>query len=210
MLPLRMTLSGAIGIRAGLRRDSITLDFSEIPDDAVSVAICGDNGTGKSTILNLGMVPWREPPHIGDIYAQFGHEGRRELAFEHGGEEYRSVITYKQTAKSKKTTAVLYVEYGGGGYSDPESVPYKMLDGTESDGKTSTYDACLEELLGPQSLYYLAAFRHQGIAPLAGHSDPKSLMRDLLALEEPERLSAQAKAVARVRLLRALEALAPP
>jgi len=200
MNPLKTTLSGAIGILAGLHRDSITLDFSSIPTDAVTVAIHGDNGTGKSTLLNLGMTPWREPDHIKDIYGCFGPDGRRDLEFEHGGNIYRSVITYKQIQKTKKTTATLWLKNEFG------DEPYVMMDKTASDGKTSTYDACLEELLGPKSLYYLSAFRHQGIRPLASHPDPKSLMRDLLSLSVPEQLSEQAKAVSR-DLRRSLESI---
>lgn len=200
MIPLTVTMTGAIGIRAGLKRESITIDLESVPDDAVSVAIRGDNGMGKSTLLNLGLTPWREPEHVDDVYAQFGPEGRRVLEFEHDGRRYRSDITIKQTAKTKSMKSSLHVHTDDAGWQ-----PYTMPDGTTSDGKNTTYDACLEHLLGPRSLYYMSAFRHQGARPLASHPDPKSLMRALLALDEPEQLADKAKTVTR-ELRRALEA----
>lgn len=200
MIPLKTTLTGAIGIRAGLKRDTVTIDLSTVPEDAVTVALRGDNGMGKSTLLNLALTPWREPEHVDDIYAQFGETGSRELEFEHGGRRYLSEIRIKQTAKTKSMKATLLAHTDDAGWQ-----PYVMPDGNTSDGKNTTYDACLEHLLGPRSLYYMSAFRHQGARPLASHPDPKALMRDLLSLEEPEHLADQAKAVTR-ELRRALEA----
>ena len=192
MNPITATLSGAIGIHAGLNRDSITLDLSSIPDDALTVAIRGDNGMGKSTILNLALTPWREPPQIaGTLYDQFGPAGLRELTWTHGGETYRSRIEIKQSAKTKTQKATLQVMRGD------KWEPVRLPDNTVSDGKSSTYDACLTYILGPQDLYYLAAFRAQNAPKLAEHSDPKGLMRALLALNEPAELSDQARDVAR-------------
>jgi exonuclease SbcC len=52
-------------------------------------------------------------------------------------------------------------------------------------------------VLGSRSLYYLAAFRAQASPKLAEYDDPKSLMRDLLALDEPQQLRESARTVAR-------------
>lgn len=191
MIPLKFTLTGALGIKAGMNRDSITMDLTTIPDDAVTVAIKGDNGNGKSTIMNLGLTPFRIPPQIDDIYSHFGDEGVRELEFTHGGEHYISSITIKQSAKTKSMTAVLHV-FDGEGFQ-----PVRTLDGTVSDGKAKTYDTCLEHVLGPQSIYYMSAFKAQNSKPLSEHADPKSLMRDLLALDEPDQLSEKARNVCR-------------
>ena len=192
MTPITATLSGSLGIRAGLNRESITLDLAAIPDDALTVAIKGDNGQGKSTILNLAMTPFREPPQIaGNIYDQFGPSGLRELIWSHAGVEYWSRIEYKQTAKTKSQKATIKVKTGDAW------TPVTLPDHTTSDGKSSTYDACLEHILGPQDLYFLAAFRAQNAPKLAEHSDPKGLMRALLALDEPAELSERARDVAR-------------
>ena len=50
--PLRLTLKGFKGIRSGLGRDSLTLDFESFAHDATLVAIAGANGRGKSTVMD--------------------------------------------------------------------------------------------------------------------------------------------------------------
>ena len=172
MIPLQVRLNGAIGIKAGLGLDALEIDLRSIPDNAVTVAIRGDNGSGKSTLMNLGFVPWREPPHlVGSVYEHFDRRGTRELVWSHDSVEYRTLIEYRDRTQR----AFLHVNDG---YSWQ---PVTMPDNTASDGKTSTYDACLASILGPRDLYYLSAFRSQG-APLIGDRDPKRLMRSLLGL----------------------------
>ena len=56
MQPLKLTLRGFRGIRDGLGRDELTLDFSTLAGEAQLVAIAGSNGRGKSTILD-NMTP---------------------------------------------------------------------------------------------------------------------------------------------------------
>ena len=55
MTPLSFTLTGAHGIRAGLGRDSLTIDLEEIPDEALTVAI-RNNGA----VAQPGVNPWNE------------------------------------------------------------------------------------------------------------------------------------------------------
>lgn len=45
-------LRGFRGIRDGLGRHEIRLDFNQLPSDAALVAIAGANGRGKSTIMD--------------------------------------------------------------------------------------------------------------------------------------------------------------
>src|SRR5215510_2942304 len=52
MQPLVLTLKGFRGIRDGLGRDELKLDFEQFAGDAELVAIAGSNGRGKSTILD--------------------------------------------------------------------------------------------------------------------------------------------------------------
>jgi len=203
MTPLHATLTGAHGIRAGLNRDTLTLDLAAIPSDALTVAIRGDNGMGKSTILNLALCPWREPPQLpGQVYDEFGGPtGLRELVWTHGGATYRTRIEYRQTGKTKAQRAYLHVlranpqhvsqNAGDGADWQPVTLP----DHTVSDGKSSTYDACLAHILGDQGIYYLSAFRAQNAPKLAAHADPKALMRALLDLDP---IAAQADQVAQV------------
>ena len=201
MTPLNLTITGAHGIRCGLGRDSLSMDLSQIPDDALTVAIRGENGAGKSTLLNLGLTPWREPPQIaGTVYDQFGDTGLRELFWSHAGESYRTRIEYRNTGKTKTQRAYLHRWHDGG--FEPVTLP----DHTVSDGKAGTYDACLTHILGPQEIYYLAAFRAQGAPKLADYPDPKGLMRALLNLDEPAALAEKAKDVTR-ELKRALDGI---
>ena len=46
MQPLSLTLKGFRGIRDGLGRDALTLDFERLADGAELVAIAGANGRG--------------------------------------------------------------------------------------------------------------------------------------------------------------------
>lgn len=57
MQPLRLTLKGFSGIRAGLGLDALTLDFERHADGARLVAIAGANGRGKSTVMD-NMTPY--------------------------------------------------------------------------------------------------------------------------------------------------------
>ncbi len=206
MTPISFTLTGAHGIRAGLGRDSLTIDLDEIPDEALTVAIRGDNGMGKSTILNLAMTPWREPPQVsGTLYDQFGEAGMRELIWEHGGIKYRSRIEYRNTGRTKTQRAYLHKNMAAPKFVPTDDwIPVALPDHTVSDGKASTYDACLTHILGPQEIYYLSAFRAQGAPKLADHDDPKGLMRALLNLDEPAELAERAKDVTR-ELKRAID-----
>jgi exonuclease SbcC len=52
MQALRLTLKGFRGIRDGLGRDSLTLDFERLADGARLVALAGANGRGKTTVMD--------------------------------------------------------------------------------------------------------------------------------------------------------------
>lgn len=52
MQVLSLTLKGFRGIRDGLRRDTLTLDFEALAGDAALVAIAGSNGRGKTTVMD--------------------------------------------------------------------------------------------------------------------------------------------------------------
>ncbi len=50
--PLHLTLTGFRGIRSGLGRDRLHLDFEALGRDATLVAIGGANGRGKTTVMD--------------------------------------------------------------------------------------------------------------------------------------------------------------
>ncbi len=56
MRPLQLVLNGFRGIRDGLGRDAIELDFEAVAGAAPLVAIAGGNGRGKTTVLD-NMTP---------------------------------------------------------------------------------------------------------------------------------------------------------
>src|SRR5437762_11824166 len=57
MRPISLTLKGFRGIRDGLGRDEIELDFVQLAGDAQLIAIVGSNGRGKTTIMD-NMTPF--------------------------------------------------------------------------------------------------------------------------------------------------------
>ena len=61
MQPLSLTLKGFRGIRDGLGRDVLTLDFERLADSAELVAIAGANGRGKTTVMD-NMHPYLTMP----------------------------------------------------------------------------------------------------------------------------------------------------
>lgn len=194
MIPQRAHASNLQGITAGLGLPELTIDLTEIPESARTVAVKGDNGRGKSTFFDLMATPFREPPQLpGTLYDECG-EGKavRELWWSHGGTNYHSVININKTKKTETMKAYLHVE-GEDGWE-----PYEMSDGTASNGLSGTYDGCLEEILGSKELYFMTAFRAQNGKSLAEvkKDDAKSLLTDLLRLNETKALAKQAQAVA--------------
>ncbi|MBX9794561.1 MAG: AAA family ATPase, partial [Burkholderiaceae bacterium] len=61
MQVLSLNLKGFRGIRDGLRRDALTLDFEALTGDAALVAIVGGNGRGKTTLMD-NMHPYLTMP----------------------------------------------------------------------------------------------------------------------------------------------------
>lgn len=59
MRPLTLTLTGFIGVRDGMKRDSVTLDLESLPNGLI--ALTGPNGAGKSTIMD-NLHPYRIMP----------------------------------------------------------------------------------------------------------------------------------------------------
>ena len=113
MRPISLTLSGFIGVRAGLNRDSITVDMEALAGDAELVALVGPNGAGKSTLLD-SLHPYRlQPSRAGgyspgsfSYYDQItGPDAKKDLVWEHNGRRYRSTLLFKVGGKTKKTEA---------------------------------------------------------------------------------------------------------
>ena len=72
MKPLSLTLQGFTGIRDGLGRELIELDFEALCGEAQLVALAGANGRGKTTIMdNAHPLCWLRRVHPGAC--QRGH-----------------------------------------------------------------------------------------------------------------------------------------
>jgi exonuclease SbcC len=203
-LPLRLTLTGFKGIRSGLGRDTLTLDFEALREDASLVAIAGGNGRGKSTVMdNLHpylVMPSRAGADGLGAFSYYDHiflpESQKELVWAHGGRRYKTQLVFRLNGK-RKTEAFLFEEQGCAW------VPVSLADGTLTDGKVDTYERAVREILGPEDTFFTSVFSAQGKRPLSAfkNGEIKTLLADLLGLE---RIRAEgARAAETVRLLKA-------
>ena len=198
MIPLRLLLQSFIGIRSGLDKDEIEIDLTAL-DDAELVAVTGPNGKGKTTLLD-NMHPYRIMPSRASCYSIksfsfYDHtcgEAKKELDWSHDGQSYRSIVVIKGGIKSKKQECYLQVKEGD------QYIPVEFDGGLISDGKTDTYDKCVEHILGSPELFFTAAFACQGRKSLADYpnADIKMMMSDLLGLEHLQKMSKDANTVA--------------
>jgi exonuclease SbcC len=183
MTPLKLRLKGFTGIRSGLGRDEIELDLRALPDSARLVALAGPNGVGKSTLLD-NLHPYRTMPSraSGDSVAGFSYydhvcqpEALKELLWSLGGRLYRSEVLVRNGGR-RKTEAYLYTEQDG------RWVPVRLPDGTVSDGKTETYDACVEHLLGSAQAFFASQFTAQQRRALTDYrpGEFKALLSEML------------------------------
>ena len=200
MKPLKLALKGFAGIRAGLGKDELTLDLAAIAKDAELIAIAGKNGSGKSTLMD-NLHPYRIMPSRASGLASAGFsfydhlclpESAKELIWEHDGEIYRSQLVFRQNG-SRKTEAFLHRKVGD------RWEAFVAADNTLSDGKTLTYDHCIESILGNSETFFTSVFNAQNRRPLASYANGeiKALMVELLGLEKIREAGEQAGNVQR-------------
>jgi exonuclease SbcC len=205
MQPLSLTLKGFRGIRDGLGRDELTLDFERLADDAQLVAIVGGNGRGKSTLMEC-MTPYSTMPSRAAAagpggFSFYDHvylpESVKDLTWAHGGRSYRSQIVIRLAGK-RRTEAFLHVIDGKGRWQ-----PVRLDDGTVSDGKVATYDRCVEAICGSADTFFTSVFAAQGKRPLSAYrnAEIKALLADLLGQAQIQAFGQKASETA--RLLRA-------
>lgn len=198
MTPNSITLKGFRGIRDGLGRDELTIDLDAIAGQAHLIAISGPNGTGKTTLMdNLHpylVMPSRAGADGLGRFSYYDHvvlaENIKDLIWTHAGTRYRSEVVIRVNGK-KKTEAYLYIDNSG------SWIPYRMADGTASDGKVDTYTRAVEEICGSRETFFTSQFSAQGKRQLSAY-DPaeiKSLMADLLGHEIIRKTGQQAAKV---------------
>ena len=201
MRPLTLTLSGFIGVRDGMKRDSVTLDLEPLPNGLI--ALTGPNGAGKSTIMD-NLHPYRIMPSRAtklsvDGFSYWDHlygaQALKEFEWEHGGVRYRSSFAFRKPGKTGK--AEYFLAWRD---SDGKWQPMQTGDGTVSDGKAETYDLCVESVCGSLESFFTSVFSAQNRRPLAsyGASEIKALLAELLHIDDLRTLSAQASEVAKV------------
>jgi hypothetical protein len=143
MQPLSLTLKGFRGIRDGLGRDVLTLDFERLADGAELVAIAGANGRGKTTVMD-NMHPYLTMPSRAAMagpggFSYYDHvclpENEKDLIWAHDGRSYRSQVVIRVNGR-RKTEAFLLMLADDGAWK-----PVVLDDGTVSDGKVDTYRA---------------------------------------------------------------------
>ena len=115
MIPLKLSLSGFCGIRDGLGREHVTIDFEREAGGAALVALTGRNGRGKSTILD-NMTPYPVMPsragadglgafsYYDEVYLPENH---KELEWAMDGVRYRSHLVMRLAGK-RRTEAYLH------------------------------------------------------------------------------------------------------
>lgn len=187
MTPLKLRLVGFIGIKSGTGLDEINLDLSKLDADQQLVAIVGHNGAGKSTVMD-NLHPYRLMPSRATGFTPssfsywdhvYGSECLKELEWSYGEALYRSTLLFKNSGKTKKAESYLHQ------FKDGAWVPVHLPDGTLSDGKTDTYDKCVEGIMGPPETFFTCGFSAQKRKPISSYSNGeiKSLMADLLGIE---------------------------
>jgi DNA repair protein SbcC/Rad50 len=199
--PLKLMLQGFTGIYAAFGRDSLTIDLQTIPEDAALVALVGPNGAGKTTILD-SLHPYRVMPSRSSTLGPGGFSywtqitgatAMKELLWMTDGVRYRTLLSFKTTGKTQKSDCYLYQWNSG----TEEWTPVRLVDGTLSDGKSSTYDHCVDTILGPPEKFFTAHFSAQGRKTIAsyGAGDIKSILASVLNLQGYRELAGKAALV---------------
>jgi len=202
MQPLSLTLKGFRGIRDGLGRDVLTLDFERLADGAELVAIVGANGRGKTTVMD-NMHPYLTMPSRAGVagpggFSYYDHvclpENEKDLIWAHDGRSYRSQVAVRLNGR-RKTEAFLFVLADDGAWK-----PVALDDGTVSDGKVDTYTRCVESICGSADTFFTSVFSAQGKRQLSAYrnAEIKTLLADLLGQDEIRALGQKAAETARL------------
>ena len=202
MQPLSLTLKGFRGIRDGLGRDVLTLDFERLADGAELVAIAGANGRGKTTVMD-NMHPYLTMPSRAGAagpggFSYYDHvclpENEKDLIWAHDGRSYRSQVVIRLNGR-RRTEAFLLRLADDGAWQ-----PVVLGDGTVSDGKVDTYTRCVEAICGSADTFFTSVFSAQGKRQLSAYrnAEIKTLLADLLGQEEIRVLGQKASETARL------------
>ncbi len=194
-----LTLKGFRGIRDGIGRDTLELDFERLVPDAALVAIAGANGRGKTTVmdnLHYLLMPSRASAGAPGGFAFYEHvvlpESEKTLVWEMDGRRYRSQVVIRSGGR-RRTEAYLFA-WDGRAWR-----PAVIADGTVSDGRCDSYSRCVESICGSAETFFTSVFAAQGRRHLSQYrnAEIKGLLADLLGLDEIGQLGSQAQEVVR-------------
>ena len=202
MQPLSLTLKGFRGIRDGLGRDVLTLDFERLADGAELVAIVGANGRGKTTVMD-NMHPYLTMPSRAGVagpggFSYYDHvclpDNEKDLIWAHDGRSYRSQVVIRLNGR-RKTETFLFVLTDDGAWK-----PVALDNGIVSDGKVDTYTRCVEAICGSADTFFTSVFSAQGKRQLSAYrnAEIKTLLADLLGQEKIRALGQKAAETARL------------
>lgn len=204
-------LKGMTGIKRGLGLDEIHLDF-DYSDDVKLVALCGPNGSAKTTILDnaqpYAILPSRSATKNPSGFNFWKHicapTAEKTLWWDHRGMQLKSHFLFQTKGKTQKAQFFLLHK------ADDDNWEPVTFDGITSDGKQSTYDLLVSSLCGKPEVFFMSNFSDQKSKMISecGAGQFKKILSDILGLENLQKLSDAAGVV--VKLLRArFEAIRP-
>ena len=183
MKPNSLLLKHFDGIKSGLGRDEIFIDFTGLPRGLI--AFDGLNGMGKTTILDnmqpYRLMPSRASSYSADAFSFYDHtygEAKKEFLFDMTGRQYKQVLTIDN--ERRKQECYLYVQENG---------RWRALN---PDGGTRTYDRVIEEVMGTPKMFFTSVFRCQD-APTISESSKKDMKEVFAELLNSEGLLALGK-----------------
>ena len=154
MIPLKLYVKNAIGIKKGLGLDELTIDFTQYQHGIVGIV--GDTGSGKTVIVEMCTPYTKLITRDGSIQSHFyGNDALKEFTFEFNGKTYLSRFIIN--ADKNKIKPFIY----------------EIIDGEENvlNDKISEYNAIVEKLFGPFETFVHSIFAPQGDFPIISLSD---------------------------------------
>ncbi|MDR0645384.1 MAG: hypothetical protein LBG05_10875 [Treponema sp.] len=151
-----LRLRGAIGIKKGIHKDEIFLDFDDYADGLI--ALTGANGRGKTTLIENCHAYPQLLTRDGKLQSHFFlRDSFREVIYRNraaGGKLIKFLI---QIDGQNKSGSCKYFVFDASGYptltSDYEWVPRPGVD-----GNLKPYQEVLSGIFGPMELYLRTAF----------------------------------------------------
>jgi DNA repair exonuclease SbcCD ATPase subunit/DNA repair exonuclease SbcCD nuclease subunit len=182
----RLELRGAIGLWKGQKKEEVVIDFENL--DPGTIALLGDNGAGKSTIVK-NCNPYPEP--IGgerkyqDLFYLRDSYSATYWTDMVSGLKYKAIKQIDGKNSSGKAEFFLYRLNGSG---------WEPYDEEATSGRKAGYEAAVMELFGTPEIFTRSAYIAQGGADMPNTpKGRKEFFNELLGNEYLEVMSQSAK-----------------